>query len=248
MRVVDCSHHYENAMPLMEGIAPPEFTDLATVARDGYAMSRYAFTNHSGTHIDAPAHQIEGGATLDEIPLTRLVTDAVVVDCRTLAPGSVALGDVEGQIADVRPNDLVLFCSGNDRNWGTGDYWQGWCYPDAEASATLIDRGVSGVGFDGPSADPVDSVTYELHRIWLSAGRVILENLRALTELPSRCRIVCAPLKVRNANGGPARVLALVDDVAGRRAGETLRGDRESVDRESVDRESVNRESVGGER
>jgi kynurenine formamidase len=71
---------------------------------------------------------------------------------------------------------------------------------------------VSGVGFDGPSADPVDSVTYELHRIWLSAGRVILENLCSLTELPSRCRIVCAPLKVRNANGGPVRALALVDE------------------------------------
>ena len=214
MRVVDCSHHYENAMPLMEGIAPPEFTDLATVARDGYAMSRYAFTNHSGTHIDAPAHQIEGGATLDEIPLTRLVTDAVVVDCRTLAPGSVALGDVEGQIADVRPNDLVLFCSGNDRNWGTTAYWQGWCYPDEEASEALIARQVSGVGFDGPSADPVDSVTYDLHHIWLSAGCVILENLRSLTELPPRCPIVCAPLKVRGANGGPVRVLGLVDDAA----------------------------------
>ncbi len=212
MRVVDCSHHYDNAMPLMEGIAAPELTELATVERDGYAMSRYAFTNHSGTHIDAPAHQVEGGATLDEIPLTRLVTDAVVLDVRSHAPGPVGLGDLHERIADVRPNDLVLFCSGNDRNWGTAAYWKEWCYPDAEASRALIDRGVSGVGFDGPSADPVDSVTYELHRIWLSAGRVILENLCSLTELPSRCRIVCAPLKVRNANGGPVRVLALVDE------------------------------------
>ncbi len=217
-------------MPLMEGIARPELVDLATVERDGYAMSRYAFTNHSGTHIDAPAHQIEGGATLDEIPLTRLVTDALVVDCRALAPGSVSMGEVEEQIADVRPDDLVLFCSGNDRNWGTDAYWRGWCYPDAEVSAVLVDRGVSGVGFDGPSADPVESVTYDLHRIWLSAGRVILENLRSLTELPRRCRVVCAPLKVRGANGGPARVLALVDDPddpAGGRAGEAQRGGRD---------------------
>ncbi len=219
MRVVDCSHHYDNAMPLMEGIAPPAFTELATVERDGYAMSRYAFTNHSGTHIDAPAHQIEGGATLDEIPLTRLVTDAVVLDVRSHAPGPVGLGDLGARIADVRPDDLVLFCSGNDRNWGTDAYWKEWCYPDAEASRALIERGVSGVGFDGPSADPIDSVTYELHRIWLSAGRVILENLRSLTELPSRCRIVCAPLKVRNANGGPVRVLALVDEGDGETVG-----------------------------
>ncbi len=215
VRVVDCSHHYDNAMPLMEGIAPPDFTDFATVVRDGYAMSRYAFTNHTGTHIDAPAHQIDGGATLDEIPLSRLVTEAVVFDCRSVDPGPVALHDISDRVDEIRPNDLALFCSGNDRNWGTDAYWRAWCYPGAEASTALIDRGVSGVGFDGPSADPVDSVTYELHRIWLGAGRVILENLRSLTELPGRCRIVCAPLKVRKANGGPVRVLALVDEAEG---------------------------------
>jgi arylformamidase len=212
VNVVDCSHHYENSMPVMDGIEPPSFVDLANVPSDGYAMSRYAFTNHSGTHIDAPAHQIDGGATLDEIPLTRLVTDALVLDLRSHAPGPISLEDLGDRVADVRANDLVLFCSGNDRNWGTSAYWKEWCYPDADASGALIGRGVSGVGFDGPSADPVESVTYDLHRVWLSAGCVILENLCALTALPARCPIVCAPLKVRDANGGPVRVLALLPE------------------------------------
>lgn len=211
--VVDCSHFYDAAMPLMAGIEPPAFVDLADVARDGYAMSRYSFTNHSGTHIDAPAHQVDGGATLDDIPLSRLVTEAVVIDCRSHAPGAVALDDIRERLAGIRPNDLVLFCSGNDRHWGADAYWKEWCYPDAQATEALIARRVSGVGFDGPSADPVDSVTYDLHRIWLSAGCVIIENLCSLTALPPRCRIVCAPLKVRGANGGPVRVLALIDAV-----------------------------------
>jgi kynurenine formamidase len=212
VRVVDCSHYYDNAMPLMEGIDPPDFADLATVPRDGYAMSRYSFVNHSGTHVDAPAHQIDGGATLDEIPPERLVTEAVVLDLRSHAPGPVPLADIDERVAGIRANDLVLCCSGNDRNWGSAAYWKGWCYPEGEAAAALIERGVSGVGFDGPSADPIDSVTYDLHRIWLSAGCVILENLCSLSELPPRCRVVWAPLKVRKANGGPVRVLALVGE------------------------------------
>jgi kynurenine formamidase len=57
----------------------------------------------------------------------------------------------------------------------------------------------------------VDSTEYELHQVWLSAGRIILENLASLDGLPPRCRIVVAPLKVAGANGAPARVLALVD-------------------------------------
>jgi arylformamidase len=212
MRVVDLTQAMTNGMPVMEGITPPTFRDLAEVAADGYAMSQYTFVNHTGTHVDAPAHQIAGGATLDDIPLDRLVTEALTIDLTKHQPGPVGL-DVLGRfLPEVRPNDIVLLRSGNAANWGTAAYWSGWCYPDAAAAAALVQAGVSGVGFDGPSADPVDSVDYELHHVWLAGGVIILENLAAMDQLPARCRIVVAPLKVSGANGGPARVLALVDD------------------------------------
>jgi kynurenine formamidase len=212
MRVVDLTQPMTNGMPVMEGITPPRFRDLARVEADGYAMSEYAFWNHTGTHVDAPAHQVAGGDTLDDIPLDRLVTEALTIDVTGRGPGAVGLAELEPQLAGVRPGDIVLFRSGNAANWGTGAYWHGWCYPDAAAAKALIEAGVSGVGFDGPSADPVESTEYELHQVWLSAGRIILENLASLDGLPSRCRIVVAPLKVAGANGAPARVLALVDD------------------------------------
>jgi arylformamidase len=212
MRVVDLTQPMTNGMPVMEGITPPAFHDLADVATDGYAMSQYTFVNHTGTHVDAPAHQIAGGATLDDIPLDRLVTDALTVDLTSREPGPVGL-DVLGRfLPEVRRGDIVLLRSGNAANWGTDAYWHGWCYPDAAAATALVGAGVSGVGFDGPSADPVDSVDYELHHVWLSAGAIILENLAAMDQLPARCRIVVAPLKVSGANGGPARVLALLGD------------------------------------
>jgi arylformamidase len=212
MRVVDLTQPMTNGMPVMEGITPPAFHDLAEVATDGYAMSLYTFVNHTGTHVDAPAHQIAGGATLDDIPLDRLVTDALTIDLTSREPGPVGLDVLGSFLPGVRRGDIVLLRSGNAANWGTDAYWHGWCYPDAAAAAALIEAGVSGVGFDGPSADPVDSTDYELHHIWLSAGAIILENLAAMDQLPARCRIVVAPLKVSGANGGPARVLALVED------------------------------------
>jgi arylformamidase len=210
VKIIDLTQPMANGMPVMAGIVPPQFHDLASVATDGYAMSQYTFINHTGTHVDAPAHQVAGGATLDDIPLERLVTDALTIDLSGLEPGPVGLADVDGTLSEVRPGDLVLFRSDNARNWGTEAYWHGWCYPDASLAQELIDHGVSGVGFDGPSADPVDSEDYPLHRLWLGAGRLIIENLASLAEMPARCRIVVAPLKVRGANGGPARVLALV--------------------------------------
>lgn len=212
MRVIDLTQPMTNGMPVMEGIALPQFSDLADVLTDGYAMSRYSFINHTGTHVDAPAHQIAGGATLDDIPLERLVTEALTIDLSGHKPGPVGLADLDRHLGEVRQNDIVLFRSGNASNWGTDAYWHGWCYPDAAATQALIDRGVSGVGFDGPSADPVDSVDYELHHLWLGSGKIIIENLASLAELPARCRIVVAPLKVQGANGGPSRVFILMDD------------------------------------
>jgi arylformamidase len=211
VKIIDLTQPLANGMPVMDGITPPEFRDLARVSVDGYAMSEYTFINHVGTHVDAPAHQIDGGATLDEIPLDTLVTEVLTIDVTAHAPGPVGLAGIGLQLEHVRPGDIVLFRSGNALNWGTDAYFHGWCYPDAGLTEALIDGGVTGVGFDGPSADSIDSEDYPLHRLWLGAGKIIIENLASLAELPARCRVVVAPLKVAGANGGPARVLAFLE-------------------------------------
>jgi arylformamidase len=212
VRVVDLTHAFDNGMPVFPGLPDPSFEPIARVEEDGYAMTRYAMLNHIGTHVDAPAHQIAGGDTLDEIGLERLVTDAVTIDVSARDPhGPITLQELEPELADVREGDIVLLYSNNARNYGTEAYWTGWSYPDADAARALVDRGISAIGFDGPSADPVDTTTFDLHRIWLSAGRMILENVNNLDQLPRRARIVVAPMKVVRANGAPSRIFALLD-------------------------------------
>ena len=210
--VLDLTHHLANGMPLFPGLPTPSFDDVAVVERDGYAMSEYHLLNHIGTHVDAPAHQALGGATLDEIPLGSLVTEAVTIDLSGREPGLIGRSELEPLLGDLGEGDWLFLCSDNGRNWGSDAYWTGWSYPDAEASKALIERGIVGIGFDGPSADPVDTETFELHKVWLGAGRMILENLTNLDLLPTRTQVVVAPLKVRAANGAPARVLAFVPD------------------------------------
>ena len=213
--MVDLTHHFENGMPVFPGLPAPSFEPVARVEDQGYAMSAYRMLNHIGTHIDAPAHQIADGATLDEIPLDRLVTDAVVLDFSDRTPGPIGVTEIAPHLDALRPGDWAFVYSNNARNWGTDAYWTGWSYPDADASRALIDRGITGVGFDGPSCDPVDSTTFDLHQVWLGAGRLILENLSSLDQIPARVPVVVAPLKVRDANGAPSRVFAFVSDQKG---------------------------------
>ena len=213
MRVVDLTHPFRNGMPVFPGLPQPSFEPIAKVEEDGYAMTRYSLLNHVGTHVDAPAHQIADGDTLDEIGLERLVTDALTIDVSNRRPhGAIPLAELEQHLDKVRKDDIVLLYSDNARNYGGEAYWTGWSYPDAEAAQALIDRGVSAIGFDGPSADPVDSTTFDLHRVWLGAGRMILENVANLDQLPERAQVVVAPMKVAAANGAPARIFALLPD------------------------------------
>jgi arylformamidase len=212
VKVVDLSHHYEDGMPIFPGLPCPSFAPIAKVEEDGYAMSEYHLLNHIGTHVDAPAHQIADGDTLDEIGLERLVTDAVTIDVSAREPGTISKEELEPQLAKIHNGDIVLLYSDNARNWGSDAYWTGWSYPDADAARALIDRGISAIGFDGPSADPVDTTTFDLHRVWLGAGRMIIENATNLDKLPERAQVVVAPMKVRDANGAPARIFALLPD------------------------------------
>jgi arylformamidase len=213
VRVVDLTHSFANGMPVFPGLSDPAFEPVATVEDDGYAMTAYRMLNHIGTHVDAPAHQIAGGDTLDEIGLERLVTEAVTIDVSHREPhGPIPLAELEPELADVRAGDIVLLYSNNGRNYGSEAYWTGWSYPDAEASRALVEVGISAIGFDGPSADPVDTTTFDLHRIWLGAGRLILENVANLERLPRRAQVVVAPMKVAAANGAPTRIFALLPD------------------------------------
>jgi kynurenine formamidase len=212
VRIVDLSQHYDDEMPIFPGLPQPSFRPIARVEEDGYAMSEYHLLNHIGTHVDAPSHQIAGGDSLDDIGLERLVTEAVTLDVSARAPGPVTVGELQPHLDKIRAGDIVFLYSNNGRRWGSEAYWTGWSYPDAEASHALIDKGISAIGFDGPSADPVDSTTFDLHRIWLGAGRLIIENATNLDHLPERTPVVVAPLKVRAANGAPVRIFALVPD------------------------------------
>ena len=180
MRIVDLSHHYADDMPLYPGLPSPSFRDFAQVELDGYAMSEYHLLNHIGTHVDLPSHQIAGGATLDEIPLESFVTDAFTLDLSGRNPGVVGWNELEPLVGDLREGDWLFVCSDNGRNWGSDEYWTGWSYPDAEAARALVERGIVGIGFDGPSADPVDTETFDLHKVWLGAGRMILPRHAAV--------------------------------------------------------------------
>lgn len=211
-RIVDLSHAIVPGMPVYPGTQPPTLRQANTVERDGFAEKLIAMYSHTGTHVDAPAHMLAGGATLDSFEAGRFVGTACVIDVSAAADGPIEAAAVEFHADLIRGCQYVLFHTGWSVNWGSERYFSGFPVLSAEAAGWLARQGLHGIGFDAISADPVGVSTYTNHMVFFRAGMVIVENLTGLAPLTgTRFLFSCLPLKVGDADGSPVRAVAIVE-------------------------------------
>jgi len=224
--VVDLTHDLDESGPLFPGGIP--FTlEPVTRQADGYAMNSFTSGEHTGTHVDAPDHFGKGLPTVGEIPAVHLVSLGVVIDARMKAGANpdyvLSLPDLldwEKANGKLPPRALVILNTGWHQRWGTPDrflnkdeggtmHFPGFS-PEA-VTFLLKERDVNALGIDTASVDPGRSTTFEAHKIFLSGGRYLVENLDNLDVLPERgFTVIVGPMKIRRGSGAPARVLAIV--------------------------------------
>ena len=206
--VRDLSHTLAEGMPVYPGCLPPAIRQANTVEQDGYAEKQLSIYAHTGTHIDAPAHMLAGGATLDQLPAEQFVGPACVIEARAETTLSVAL--LESQAPLIDGCDFVLFHTGWARHWGRPAYFEGFPVLSSAAARWLARRRLKGVGFDAISADPVGSRDFPNHLILFRAGLISIENLTGLDALVgTRFLFSCLPLKLEAADGSPVRAVAI---------------------------------------
>lgn len=205
--LVDLSRVIESGMPAYPGDPVAELTPAA--AQEPWRVTRLALGSHSGTHVDAAAHFIPGGRTIDDYELERFVLDAVVVPVaagRDAAIGWAALrpalpGDVRGK--------AVLLHTGWDRHWRDEER-EHHPYLSRDACERLVAAGVSLVGTDALNVDATAGATIDAHEVLLGADVLIVENLINLAALtPGRpCRCAFVPLRIDGGDGSPIRAYA----------------------------------------
>ena len=75
----------------------------------------------------------------------------------------------------------------------------------------LIEAGAGSMGVDTLSLDYGLSGDFITHYTWLPAGKIGIENLKALSDVPEAgATIVIGAPKFAGGTGGPARIFALV--------------------------------------
>lgn len=193
------------SVPLREGMVTYPGDPVVRMVRaasiaagDVVNLTRMDFGLHSGTHVDAPAHFIDGASGVDEIPLAALVGPCEVVEAPDLSRDSVALSP-EGA-------ERILFKTPNSELWSRNDFAEDFARLDGEAAALLVERGVRLVGVDYLSVGDEAA-----HRALLEAGVVPVEGLDLRRVEAGSYDLICLPLRVVGADGAPARAILLRD-------------------------------------
>jgi arylformamidase len=205
----------EGSRPLViERGRTEEITTHVPVDHPWYIMHRVQTISHIGTHIEAPYHCVERGRDLADIPLERLLGEAVVLDLGAVPPDTLVGADEMAAVAEraggVRTGDIVLLHTGHADRRASPAYAH---RPSLTAAAMgyLVERQVKLVGTDLSGLEgPLTPGHLDCHLMLLENDIPFIENLTNLTSL-SRPRVfVCAlPIPVRGLDAFPLRVVAL---------------------------------------
>jgi kynurenine formamidase len=222
---VDLTHAFEPGIPHYQ-LFPDEQRDLLPEAADaGFTVHRYAHVGQWGTHVDPPIHFIQGGRTLDQIPVTEMIAPLVVLDVRDQTEQdsdfAATARTVEAHETDhgqIEPGSFVALLTGWGNRWPdpaamqNGGHTPGW---DVSALKLLVEqRNITAIGHDTTDTDPAARLAEgeaPAETYILAKDRWQIELLANLDKVPPRRALIVATWpKPKGGSGFPARCLAIV--------------------------------------
>ncbi|MBT6113741.1 MAG: cyclase family protein [Candidatus Marinimicrobia bacterium] len=204
MKFVDLSH------PISEEMSTyPSDPDISIVREkeihlDRTLLHRFTMGTHTGTHLDAPAHIISGGKTLDDFPLSSFTGKTVKVDLNSIS---------ELDKVDEKVNGIIF-----DSNWymrfKEPEIYFGSDRPEIPIYLVkkVIEMGVKYFGCDLPSVDVSGSEDKPIHNALLGANIIVYESLTNLNQLPllTPFEFFGFPLPFVGLDGSPVRAIGVI--------------------------------------
>ncbi|QQS40870.1 MAG: cyclase family protein [Acidobacteriota bacterium] len=207
MRIYDVSVPISRETPVYEGDPPVEVSLKMSMADGEFAnVSQICLGVHTGTHVDAPNHFIEGTKKVVDLDLSVLIGPCTVAE---VADDVMAIDE---ETAESLPEaERLLLKTRNSAFWGDaqGGFRKDFTYIEPAAARILVDRGIKLIGIDYLSVEAFDAETPDTHIVFLEKEVIILEGLD-LREVPAgEYELICLPLKFADGagDGAPARTV-----------------------------------------
>jgi arylformamidase len=206
MAIYDVTVPIRAGMPIYEGDPTLNIEPWSAMAKgDSANVSFLHFGAHTGTHVDAPAHFIEGAGKIDSLPLDVLIGPARVI---RVPDDRMEIDPEFLNECDLTNVTRVLFHTRNSSFWNEG-FRKDFTHVLPEAAELLVQRGIKLVGNDYLSVEKFHSGHHRTHLTLLRDGVVIVEGLN-LTNVPAGdYELICLPMKIADGagDGAPARVV-----------------------------------------
>jgi arylformamidase len=208
MAVHDISVPLRADMPTYAGEPGPSLEFPKRLAKgDSATVSVLTLGSHTGTHVDAPCHFLDGAPSVESLPLEALVGPAFVAEHG--GDDHITAADLDSM--GIPPDcQRILFKTRNGRFWDDREFHTDFVALAPDAGRALAERGMKLVGIDYLSIERFRASPHEVHETLLASGVVILEGLDLRRVAAGSYYLVCAPLNVVGAEGAPARAF-LVD-------------------------------------
>ncbi|HWK88102.1 MAG TPA: cyclase family protein [Xanthobacteraceae bacterium] len=184
------------------------------------AMS-IAFSDHAGTHVDAPVHfdPRPEALSIDKVPLEKFITSAFCVDLRNVplkysVPVDELKAAVEATGQKIQKGDTVLILLGtNERLLGKPGYLHDFPGLSLEAIHWLADQGIGMFGVEAISPALEGELNFKAHMACAERGITHMECLANLEAVAGRgrFRFIGLPLKIRGGTASPIRAVAVFE-------------------------------------
>jgi len=207
MKIIDISWPVSPTVTEYKDRRTVAFTHAKIFERDGVRESVLTMNVHTGTHVDAPAHFLPYGETIDATPLMSLVGSCVVLDC-TDTQNMITAEYLERYADFCGAGDIVLLKTTNSDEPVAGTFNKNFVFLSASGAQFLADREVKAVGIDylGIERGQVDHAT---HAILLSRNIPIIEGLRLAAVSAGKYHVCIAPLLLQGLEAAPARAFLI---------------------------------------
>ncbi len=199
-------------LPGWPGDPTPTVERIRTIGQNSSCnVTRIDTHVHFATHVDAPNHFIPGGLGVDALDLNVLIGPALVVHLPDVDYIDAAMLEAEGVAPDV---ERILFRTRNSELWSTPthDFNKDFVALTSDAAQWIVDRGISLVGVDYLSVERFKEPGRPTHNILLERDVVALEGLDLRGIAPGSYHLMCLPMKIKGADGAPARVVLAEED------------------------------------
>lgn len=180
MKIYDLTHPIETGMPVFPGDRKTQIVQETSVGKDGFCSYYIEGMNHCGTHIDSPAHMLEGGSRLRDLPLERCVGQGYVLDCRYRIDGEGYIHCDATLLEDMVEGCILFFYTGWDRYYGTSQYYDRHPMLHGDWIDFFLKKKIKIIGIDMPSPD---YFPFPFHHALFEAGIYMVENLTHLDQV-----------------------------------------------------------------